>query len=93
MADCNTCKANKVCDHNKYGFENCNNYIPPDVVKECKNISDLHPVDEFHCSKCGLILEDYTKKVIDEDDGDVYHFEYEIKFCPECGLKVGENNA
>lgn len=59
-------------------------------VKECKNISDLHPVDEFHCSNCGLILEDYTRKVIDEDDGDVCHYEYEIKFCPECGLKVGE---
>ena len=29
---CETCKANKVCDHNKYGFENCGNYIPVDVV-------------------------------------------------------------
>lgn len=25
---CNTCRCNKVCDHNKYGFENCDNYIP-----------------------------------------------------------------
>ena len=30
---CNTCKANKVCDHNQYGFENCNNYISSDVVE------------------------------------------------------------
>jgi hypothetical protein len=30
---CNTCKCNKVCDHNKYGFENCNNYISADVVE------------------------------------------------------------
>ena len=39
MATCNTCKANKVCDHNKYGFENCNNYIPEDVVEvvRCKD--------------------------------------------------------
>ena len=41
MARCDTCKANKVCDHNKYGFENCNNYISADVVevvrcKDCK---------------------------------------------------------
>ena len=33
MAKCDTCKANKVCDHNKYGFENCGNYIPSDVVE------------------------------------------------------------
>lgn len=25
---CDTCRCNKVCDHNKYGFENCDNYIP-----------------------------------------------------------------
>lgn len=29
---CSTCQCNKVCDHNKYGFENCGNYIPADVV-------------------------------------------------------------
>lgn len=39
MATCETCKANKVCDHNKYGFENCNNYIFADVEKvvRCKD--------------------------------------------------------
>ena len=35
MNTCETCKANKVCDHDKYGFENCGNYIPEDVVKCC----------------------------------------------------------
>ena len=30
---CRTCKANKVCDHNKYGFEDCGNYIPLDSVE------------------------------------------------------------
>ena len=37
--ECETCKANKVCDHNEYGFENCGNYIPADVVKvvRCKD--------------------------------------------------------
>ena len=29
---CSTCQCNKVCDHNKYGFENCGNYISADVV-------------------------------------------------------------
>lgn len=31
---CETCKANKVCDHDKYGFENCGNYIPADGESE-----------------------------------------------------------
>lgn len=36
MADgrCDTCKADKVCDHDRFGFENCNNYIPIDEVSE-----------------------------------------------------------
>ena len=36
---CDTCKANKVCDHYLYGFENCNNYISEDVVEivRCKD--------------------------------------------------------
>jgi hypothetical protein len=28
---CNNCRANKICDHNKYGFENCGNHIPSEV--------------------------------------------------------------
>lgn len=36
MADgrCDTCKADKVCDHDRFGFENCDNYIPADEVSE-----------------------------------------------------------
>ena len=44
MARCEECKANKVCDHNRFGFENCGNFIPNDVVpkNEVANIlSDL----------------------------------------------------
>ena len=39
MKTCNTCRANKVCDHNKYGYETCGSYIPSDVVKvvRCKD--------------------------------------------------------
>lgn len=28
---CFTCQCNRVCDHNKYGFENCGNYISGDL--------------------------------------------------------------
>lgn len=37
--NCNTCKANKVCNHVVFGFENCNSYISEDVVEvvRCRN--------------------------------------------------------
>lgn len=47
--------------------------------------------DEFICKKCGIYLIDYSKVVMDEDnDGyiDELHYEYEPKFCPECGAKI-----
>ena len=39
---CDTCKCNKVCDHNRYGFENCDSYISTNCVetvrcRECKH--------------------------------------------------------
>jgi hypothetical protein len=47
--------------------------------------------NEFICKKCGVYMKDYIQVVIDEDnDGyiDEQHYEYEPKFCPECGAKV-----
>lgn len=47
--------------------------------------------DEFICKKCGIYLKDYIKVVMDEDnDGyiDEQHYDYEPKFCPECGAKI-----
>jgi ribosomal protein S27AE len=47
--------------------------------------------DEFICKKCGIYLKDYSKVVMDEDNNgyiDEQHYEYEPKFCPECGAKV-----
>lgn len=53
--------------------------------------------DEFICKKCGIYLKDYIKVVMDEDnDGyiDEQHYDYEPKYCPECGAKIkdGEDN-
>ena len=39
MNKCDNCKCNKVCDHNHFGFENCDNYIPIGEVIE--NVSGL----------------------------------------------------
>lgn len=59
-------------------------------VKTCKNISEMHPVDGFTCSECGISLEDYCEKEVDEENGDITYREYVIKYCPNCGAKVVE---
>ena len=59
--------------------------------KECKNISDCHPVDEFICSNCNLIIRDCGRYEIDEDaNGDESYLEFAFKYCPRCGAKVIE---
>ena len=55
---CSTCQCNKVCDHNKYGFENCGNYIYGDVVevvrcKDCKYRKTPDCKMWYHCVICG----------------------------------------
>lgn len=58
-------------------------------VKEGENITENNPVDEFVCSKCGIILEDWSRVEIDEDDGERTNHEYVFRFCPNCGAKMG----
>lgn len=55
---------------------------------EGENIGAVHPVDEFKCSVCGITLEGWTRVVTDEDDGELYYYEYEFKYCPHCGAKM-----
>ena len=57
-------------------------------VKHGENITKENPVDEFICSKCGLIIRDISRTEIDEESGDELQYEYEPKYCPECGAKV-----
>ena len=56
--------------------------------REGKNISKMHPVDEFICSECGAIFRDVPLVVIDEENEDELYYEFEFKFCPRCGAKV-----
>lgn len=81
-------------------------YIHIDSVRSMlKKADDVQPIvntenmatvlDEFICKKCGIYLKDYIKVVMDEDnDGyiDEQHYEYEPKFCPECGAKVKDGD-
>lgn len=56
-----------------------------------RNVGNLHPVDEFACSGCGIFLSGWYRVHIDEETGDETHCEYEFKYCPECGAEVTEN--
>ena len=57
-------------------------------IKHGKNISKNHPVDEFICSECGLIMRDLTEVRIDEDNEDELYYEFEFAYCPNCGAKI-----
>lgn len=54
--------------------------------QECKNLSPLNEVDEFQCGECGIIIQDWTRKIVDEED--TYYSEYAFKYCPNCGRKI-----
>lgn len=49
-----------------------------------KNITDMHPVDEFICSECGIDLTEFCRYDPEEDVA----YEYEFKYCPNCGAKM-----
>lgn len=59
-----------------------------------KNISNMHPVDEFICSECGLIMRDLCRYEIDEDADppDENCFEFEFRYCPRCGVKIEDGD-
>lgn len=61
-------------------------------VRHGRNITEMHPVDEFICSECGFMCEDLTEKVYDEDGDYFYTREYEFKYCPSCGAKMDKES-
>ena len=90
------CLTNTCHDCEYYGDGECDNHIRAEYLynagyrkqSEGENIGTVHPVDEFVCSKCGIHLEGWTRVVTDEDDGELYYYEYEFKYCPNCGAKM-----
>ena len=61
-------------------------------VMHGRNISKMHPVDEFICSECGLIMRDCSRYEIDEDADppDENCYEFEFRYCPRCGVKIDD---
>lgn len=58
------------------------------VVHGYNDNQNYHEADEFRCSVCGLHLEDWSRRICDEDTGDEFFVEYVFKYCPECGAKM-----
>lgn len=72
-------------------IEDCIDNAPTADVAEVRhghNATSMHPVDEFVCSVCGFICNDYTEAVYDEDGDYTYYRECEFKYCPNCGAKM-----
>lgn len=56
-----------LCDDYAYAAAKLLDEVPvADVVEvgHCRNVTEMHPVDEFICSKCGFMCEDCTEKSI-----------------------------
>lgn len=59
--------------------------------KTCENISEMHPVDGFTCSECGITIIDFREERVDEEDCTASWYEYEFKYCPNCGARITEH--
>lgn len=76
-----TCFGEKV----KYGLSIALGTVRAMNEETCKDVHE--DTYCFECSECGLCIEDYLKKEVD-DDGNARRVDYEFKYCPRCGRKV-----
>lgn len=60
-------------------------------IKYGRNISLMHPVDEFICSECGLTMRENARYEYDEDGDDWNCYEFEFSYCPRCGVEIEED--
>ena len=59
---------------------------PKDLQPRGKNMTQMHPADEFICSVCGVVIQDMTRYSPEDET----YYEYEPNFCPNCGARMGE---
>lgn len=59
------------------------------LEKKCHNENrDYDSCDQFICSNCGIEFQDWHA-VERSEDGDITFHEYEFKYCPNCGARIG----
>lgn len=61
------------------------------LLNTCTNISELSEVDGFKCSSCGIEITDFCRVERDEDDGSESYHEYILKYCPNCGRFIKQD--
>lgn len=53
-----------------------------------ENASEAHPSDEFECSECGLVLQDYIECINRAQEA--YREFTDFRFCPRCGAEINQ---
>lgn len=61
------------------------------LLNTCTNVSKLNEVDGFKCSSCGIEITDFCRVERDEDDGSESYHEYILKYCPNCGRFIKQD--
>ena len=65
------------------------NIVIEALEKKCHNENrDYDSCDQFVCSNCGIEFQDWHA-VERSEDGDITFHEYEFKYCPNCGARIG----
>lgn len=88
MARCDDCKANKVCDHNRFGFENCGNFIPADVAPRAEVAREIFGEIESNMHRSFDELPDEPTLEISMEVFAELKKKYLYR-CPECKHFVG----
>lgn len=57
-----------------------------DLQPHGKNMTQMHPSDEFICSVCGIVIQDLARYLPEDET----YYEYEPNFCPNCGARMRE---
>ena len=62
--------------------------IDAEPVRHGKNATYTHHSDMFVCSECGFSCEITELRYGDDGVGEPDAYEYDCKFCPNCGAKI-----
>lgn len=63
------------------------------VDETCHSVSELNLVDGFECSNCGIRIEGYEEVEFDDEcPYEKNYSEYRLKYCPNCGRKIVEED-
>ena len=75
----------------RWSDEGCPPTIDAVPVVHAENVTPTHSTDMFVCGNCGFTCE-ITKLIYEDEDhpevGIPIAFEYDCKYCPDCGAKM-----